>query len=213
MARTRARDYDEKRQEILRQAGKLFAEHGYSGTSITMIAEACGVSRSLLYYYYAEKDAVLFDILLNNVQEQLAAAESAAKSVQDPKERLFEIILAMLEFSRNNEMPRLVRMKNIEALPDDKKKQHQDVERKLVAILSKSIAEAVPSVGQGPLLKAVTMSVFSMLNWLFRWYREGGGLTRRDYARLVTQMVLSGAPVAALELPEPAVVKRQAKAK
>ena len=194
MARTRARDYDVKRQEILRQAAKLFAEHGYSGTSITMIAEACGVSRSLLYYYYAEKDSVLFDILHNNLSIQLGAAEKACRSVEDPKENFLAIIVAMLEFSQHNEQERHVRMKNLELLSED-------LERKLVAILSKSIAAAVPTVGKGPLLKALTMSVFSMLNWHFRWFRDGVGLTRNEYAQLVAQMVLAGAPVAAADLP------------
>ena len=41
MARTRANDYDKKRLGILSQSASLFAQHGFTGTSITMIAEAC----------------------------------------------------------------------------------------------------------------------------------------------------------------------------
>ena len=39
MARTRAQDYDAKRSVILHRAARLFAQYGYSGSSITMIAE------------------------------------------------------------------------------------------------------------------------------------------------------------------------------
>jgi len=63
MARTRAQDYDAKRLVILHKSAELFAQYGYSGTSITMIADACGVSKALLYHYYPDKEAVLFDIL------------------------------------------------------------------------------------------------------------------------------------------------------
>ena len=69
MARTRANDYDKKRQGILSRSAALFAEHGYTGTSITMIAEACGVSKALMYHYYSSKDAVLFDLLRGSSAE------------------------------------------------------------------------------------------------------------------------------------------------
>ena len=68
MARTRANDYDKKRQGILSRSATLFAEHGFTGTSITMIAEACGVSKALMYHYYSSKDAVLFDLLQDHLQ-------------------------------------------------------------------------------------------------------------------------------------------------
>ena len=44
MARPRAQDYAAKRDLILSRAADLFARHGYSATSIAMIAQACGVS-------------------------------------------------------------------------------------------------------------------------------------------------------------------------
>jgi len=63
MARTRANDYDQKRLGILSRSAALFAAHGYTGTSITMIAEACGVSKALMYHYYSSKDVVLLSAL------------------------------------------------------------------------------------------------------------------------------------------------------
>lgn len=201
MPRTRALDYETKRQEILQQSTRLLAEHGYVGTSITMITDACGISRSLLYYYYPDKDAVVFDILYNNIKAHLAAAQKATRSLADPKENLLEIIFSILEFSQHNDLERVARRKTLGYLPEDRMEQIRQVERKLVAVLSKAIAEAVPSVGKGPLLKATTHSVFSMLNWHIRWFRDDGGLSRREYAQLIAQMILAGAPLAAADMP------------
>ena len=76
MARTRALDYAEKREVILHQSAQLFARHGYTGTSISMIAEACGVSKALLYHYYPDKEAVLFDILHAHLAALVARVEA-----------------------------------------------------------------------------------------------------------------------------------------
>ena len=43
------------------------------------------------------------------------------------------------------------------------------------------------------MLKPVTMSAFGMLNWQYLWFRDGKGLTRADYARLVTGLIKTGA--------------------
>ena len=50
MARSRAKDYDDKRLIILHRSARLFAEAGYVGTSMNAIADACRVSKALLYH-------------------------------------------------------------------------------------------------------------------------------------------------------------------
>ena len=82
MARTRANDYDKKRLGILSRSAALFAAHGYTGTSITMIAEACGVSKALMYHYYRSKDAVLFDLLEDHLQNLVTVVEAAADNAR-----------------------------------------------------------------------------------------------------------------------------------
>ena len=36
------------------------------------------------------------------------------------------------------------------------------------------------------------MALFGMLNWFYMWFREGGGITREDYADLATGMLVAG---------------------
>lgn len=197
MARTRAQDYDAKRLAILQRTAKLFAEFGYSGTSITMIAEACGVSKALLYHYYPDKEAVLFDILDAHLEELVDAVEKAALSTDDPRLRVHAIAAALLEAYRNADAEHQVQIANLKLLPEARQEQLRTLERSLVKLLSEVLAAALPEIGHGPLLKPLTMSMFGMLNWHYLWFREEGGMTRRDYARFVTELILSGAGEAA----------------
>jgi AcrR family transcriptional regulator len=206
MARTRANDYDQKRQGILSRSAALFAAHGYTGTSITMIAEACGVSKALMYHYYASKDAVLFDLLSDHLQHLVSVVEAASQSSRDGKERLFAISAALLEAYRGADAEHQVQIASLKLLPAAQQETLKEMERKLVALVSDALVAAIPQLAKRrPLLKPLTMSLFGMLNWHYLWFREGKGLTRDKYARMVTALVLSGADEAMAAADEPAV--------
>ena len=67
MARTRSATYDDQRDAILARAAELFADHGYTATSMNDIAAACGVSKAGLYHYYRDKRELLFQITVGHV--------------------------------------------------------------------------------------------------------------------------------------------------
>jgi AcrR family transcriptional regulator len=194
MARTRANDYDRKRQGILSRSATLFAEHGFTGTSITMIAEACGVSKALMYHYYSSKDAVLFDLLEDHLQTLVTVVEAAAQSAGQAEEKLFVISAALLEAYRGADAEHQVQISSLKLLPPAQQEILKEMERKLVAIVSDAIAAAIPPAAKKRhLLKPLTMSLFGMLNWHYLWFRDGKGITREKYARMVTSLILAGA--------------------
>lgn len=51
------------RQRILDAARELFAQHGYAGTSIRMIARHCGISDPTIHYHFRDK-AEIYEALL-----------------------------------------------------------------------------------------------------------------------------------------------------
>jgi AcrR family transcriptional regulator len=194
MARTRANDYDQKRLGILSRSAKLFAEHGYTGTSITMIADACGVSKALMYHYYSSKDAVLFDLLADHLQHLVSVVEAASKSAGDGEQRLFAICGALLEAYRGADAEHQVQIASLKLLPPAQQDSLKQLERQLVAIVSTAITAAIPPAGDRPdFLKPLTMSLFGMLNWHYMWFRDGKGMSREAYAKMVTALVVAGA--------------------
>lgn len=53
----------ETRDMIIRESYKLFVRDGYSAVTTRTIAEACGLQRANLHYYYNKKSSILLDIL------------------------------------------------------------------------------------------------------------------------------------------------------
>ena len=81
----RASDYDDKRQTILDGAAERFAALGYERASMRVIAEAAGISKALLYHYYADKEALLFDVLSSHLTPLCAAVEAAAPATNSTR--------------------------------------------------------------------------------------------------------------------------------
>src|SRR3990167_4978275 len=53
---------------MLDSAAALYARHGYLGASISDLAAASGVSKSLLYHYFGSKEDILFEIMIDHVE-------------------------------------------------------------------------------------------------------------------------------------------------
>ncbi|KPV59100.1 TetR family transcriptional regulator [Paenibacillus sp. A3] len=70
---------DERKEQIMEAALKVFSRRGIVGTKMSMIAAEAGISHGLLYHYFKSKDE-LFTTL---VQMAMAGAQDAMKSIYD----------------------------------------------------------------------------------------------------------------------------------
>ncbi|MBY8915838.1 TetR/AcrR family transcriptional regulator [Nitratireductor rhodophyticola] len=193
MARTRAKDYDDKRDAMLHGAARIFARDGYDRASMNQLATELGVSKALLYHYYTSKEALLFDIIETHLQELVEAVEEADRPGAPPQERLEGLVTALLEAYRDADNEHRVQLSGLQLLPDTQQEELKALERRLVAIFAEAIRQMNPDAFDSrPLLKPATMSLFGMLNWFYMWFREDRGISRQDYAKLATHLLVSG---------------------
>ncbi len=59
-----------QRREIRDAARRVFAHRGVAGTGLAHVAEAAGMGRSSLYHYYADKRALLRDLVAEVLAEE-----------------------------------------------------------------------------------------------------------------------------------------------
>ncbi len=65
-----------RRQELARQAARLFAEKGFHGTSMEDVASAIGVQKPSLYEYVSSKQDLLYETMRDGAQAFHAALDS-----------------------------------------------------------------------------------------------------------------------------------------
>jgi AcrR family transcriptional regulator len=194
MARTRASDFEEKQQSLLASAAAVLAEQGMDKASMAQIATQAGVSKALLYHYYPGKDALIFGIIeghLSALDEKTAAADDPNLPPQD---RLRALVWAVLEAYRGADDAHQVQLNAMSALTDEQRAAITAIERRIVKRFSSVLREINPDIDRAdrPLLMPVTMSLFGMMNWVYMWFREGGPISRKDYAELATALILGG---------------------
>ena len=193
MARTRASDFAEKQQDLLRNAAAVIAEQGMDKASMSQIAERAGVSKALLYHYYPGKDALIFAIIHTHLAEVDEAVEAADDDSLADRDRLRKLVGAVLDVYRGADNEHIVQLNAKRALTDDQQQQLAAIERRIVRRFSLAIDRINPELRNGrPLLMPVTMSLFGMMNWVYMWFKDGGPVTREDYADIATTLILEG---------------------
>ncbi|SMO45833.1 TetR/AcrR family transcriptional regulator [Gracilimonas mengyeensis] len=85
------------RQQILDAAFELFANDGFTKTSIASVAKKAGVSKGLIYHYFDSKEAILegiFDQLVHLAEEMLSFPEdySSTDKIRQVIEQAFQFI-------------------------------------------------------------------------------------------------------------------------
>lgn len=91
-----SKEYNERRNEILDAAGRLFSTKGYDKCTVNDILDAVGIAKGTFYYYFKSKEEVL-DAIIDRVTEVVVArAEKAASNSEfSPVMKLLNIMLSM----------------------------------------------------------------------------------------------------------------------
>lgn len=76
----RPRDAAEKRSEIVDAAAELFTGEGYDSTPMAKVANAAGVTSNTIYWYFADKDALLIAVLDQVLDRALTEAASRTEA-------------------------------------------------------------------------------------------------------------------------------------
>lgn len=87
---------DEKRQEMLAVAERLFCLKGYEATSVQDILNVLHVSKGGFYHHFASKEALLNTLFYQRTEKALEQAEASLAQSSDVMDRLNKLIYVYL---------------------------------------------------------------------------------------------------------------------
>lgn len=181
------------RADVVRAAGRLFAERGFHGTSMRDLGSELGLLGSSLYSHVSGKDELLVEVVSQGAALFQALADEVLAANLDPPaqlRRLVEghvaIVAANLPEARTilNEarfLPAPARQR-IVAMRD----RYESAVRTVIERGVESGDFAVDDVALAAIL------VLSVLNAFERWYRPDGGRTPEDLAGEMHRFVVGG---------------------
>jgi TetR/AcrR family transcriptional regulator, cholesterol catabolism regulator len=186
--------FDERLNAILEAATTVIARDGYGSASMRAVAKAANVSLSGLYHYFESKERMLFLIqfrtftsLLNNLKERL-------HGVEEPEEQLRVMVRAHVGYFAANLSALKVCSHELDSLSgaayDETRRIRSEYYALTRSIVDRLMAKFAPD---SPVDQHVaTMSLFGMLNWLYRWYTPGPGRSPSGLANQLASLFLSG---------------------
>jgi AcrR family transcriptional regulator len=176
--------YDQ--QGILRVAVAAFNEYGYDATSMGVLADRLGLSKSAIYHHFASKDEILdraLDHALSSLEGVFDEADAAGGSAADRLDHVLRGAVHVLVA----ELPYVTLLLRVRG--------NTEVERRALArrrAFDARVTDLVAAAqSEGTLrsdidVRIVERLLFGMINSIVEWYRPGG---REDAARLADDVI------------------------
>lgn len=91
---------DQRRQDILDVASRLFSEKGYENVTLRAIANEMGYSHGTLYRYFPDKSHLLAEICRETFSLLIAEFDATAASASSPEDCLFQTSRDFVRFGQ-----------------------------------------------------------------------------------------------------------------
>ncbi|GAA4048019.1 TetR/AcrR family transcriptional regulator [Agromyces indicus] len=189
--------YDQ--QGILEVAVAAFNEYGYDATSMGVLADRLGLSKSAIYHHFASKDEILERALdqalgsLEGVLDEPGASEgSAADRLDHVLRGAVHVLVDQLPY-----VTLLLRVRGNTEIERTALARRRAFDRRVMALVETAQAEGTLRTDIDG--RIVERLLFGMINSIVEWYRPGG---REDAARLADDVIavaLDGLRVPAAE--------------
>ena len=189
---TRPRPLSARRLEILKSAAAAFRRRGYHGASVGEIARALRMTKGNLYYYFRDKEEILYvlhdwslDLLLERLREVERSEAPAAQKLRQLVQSFAQMIIDELHgtaLTMDLQALSPARLRRVIAKRDR-------FDRGLRHIVQEGMEAGVFARGDP---KLAAFAVLGAVNWITRWYDPRGPKGSEEIGRAMADMVLDG---------------------
>jgi AcrR family transcriptional regulator len=187
--------YDQR--QVLDIAVSAFIEHGYDATSMGVLADRLGLSKSAIYHHFPSKG----DLLRLALDEALAALEGVLVSPEaraGPAADRLAVVLRGAVVVLVDKLPYvtlLLRVHGNTEVERDALARRRAFDRAVASLVREACDEGSLRSDIDP--RIVTRLLFGMINSIVEWYRPGGPESTAKLADDVLAVALDGLRVPA----------------
>jgi AcrR family transcriptional regulator len=181
------------KEKLLRAAIELFAERGFSGTSIRDIARKIGISISNIYHYFGNKEGLMMAILQDSSKYLAEKLREISEMDLDPLVRFRLLIHTHVSFCMQFEKEAKIFSLHEVLLSREGNEINRQLQMEIMDIYLKEL-KALQSLHylRSQHLKVLAFNILGVINWHLRWFKPGGPLSLRDVADESVSFVMNG---------------------
>ena len=124
----------DRHSALLHEAALLFAERGFSGVSLEELGAAVGVSGPAVYRHFANKQALLGEILVRVSERLLAGGRVVVSTDAEPQHALEELVRFHVDFALSDADVIRVQDRDLASLSDDDRHSVRRLQREYVEL-------------------------------------------------------------------------------
>jgi len=191
MARTVGSNGARTEEAIRKAATRLIARHGYEATTLRMLSQAVGIQSAAVYRYFASKQDMLRDLMVQHMSHLLKSWEKVRPASSDPLQQLVGFVHFHVEYHMDRPDEVFLSYMELRSLEPESYRVIVDLRRRYELIL-RDILDRGVKAGQFHVadVKVATMAIIAMMTGINVWYRARGRLSRRRIVEIYTRLVL-----------------------
>ena len=190
--------YDERREQLLRAAAKVFRAKGFHATSVSDIAAEFGSDRASLYYYVGSKKELFEMVVEQAVLENVQMAEQVRDGTGEPAAKLREILVGLMRSYDANYPQLFVFLQEdtdrLAGKDEAWRERMQEWSRRYFRAVRDVIGAGMESgvfASQLP-VAVIAQGVVGMVSWSHRWYQPDTGVPAEQIGAGFADMLLDG---------------------
>jgi AcrR family transcriptional regulator len=180
------------RVDIMKSAAKAFRRLGYHGATVEQIAAALKMKKGNLYYYFKNKEAILYACHQYSLDELIRLLEEVERSGLSADEKLRRLIVAFVH-TILDELHGTALFLDLEALSPVHLKaviaRRDTFDRGVRRVLEEGMATGTFGPGDA---KLRAFALFGAINWIPRWFNPDGPASSQEIADHFADFLIGG---------------------
>jgi len=182
----------DRRLEILKSAAAAFRRRGYHGASVDEIASALEMTKGNLYYYFRNKEEILYACHEYSLDVLLGLLDDIAAEDSTPDDKLRKLVLAFVHLLLD-ELQATALTVDLQALsPPLLRKiitRRDAFDRGLRALIQQGMDEGRFAPGDP---KMAAFAMMGAVNWITKWYEPAGPMSSDEIGRAFADYLVGG---------------------
>jgi AcrR family transcriptional regulator len=182
----------DRRIEILKSAAAAFRRRGYHGASVDEIASALDMTKGNLYYYFQNKEEILFACHDYSLDELLALMDQVRAGTSSPDDKLRQLILAFIHMMLD-ELQATALTLDLQALSPLLMKRiiikRDRFDHGLRAIIQQGMDEGRFRPGDP---KLIGFAIMGAVNWTTKWFDPAGPASSDEIGTAFADYLVGG---------------------
>jgi AcrR family transcriptional regulator len=183
---------DDRREAILRSVANVLRNSRLSSLTIKQVADELGMTKGNLYYYFKDKQDILYHCHMRGVENSLRALSDAHALGRSPSEKLRILLVRHIRAIINDGFGSILQT-DLENIRSSQRRQYiakRDELERGVRLLIEDGVRAGEFVCAD--VKLTGFAILGGINWIPKWYRPSGPFSSDEISENMAEYYLRG---------------------